>query len=90
MEFLDGPHPATLDDEVLLRSCQVHFGRTSGPGGQNRNRRDTATTVEHLPTGIIAAATERRSQAQNRNRALFRLRQKLRACVGMQLGRAES
>ncbi|MCH2133361.1 MAG: peptide chain release factor-like protein [Phycisphaerales bacterium] len=77
MEPIPGPHPATLDDEVLLKDCDVQFGRATGPGGQNRNRRDTATTIEHRPTGIIAAATERRSQAQNRARALFRLRVKL-------------
>lgn len=81
MDTINGPHPATLEEAILLRDCEVEFGRASGPGGQNRNRRDTATTVTHVPTGIIGAATERRSQAQNRSRAIFRLRLKLASSV---------
>ncbi|MEE2907452.1 MAG: peptide chain release factor-like protein [Planctomycetota bacterium] len=81
METIEGPHPATVEEEILLRDCDIQFGRSTGPGGQNRNRRDTATTVTHRPTGIIGAATERRSQGQNRSRAMFRLRLKLASGV---------
>lgn len=55
-----------------------HF-KGSGPGGQNRNKRMTGVRVVHLPTGIVATATERRSQAQNLDAALSRLRDKIRA-----------
>ena len=81
VDIVPGPHPSTIEDAILLKDCDVQFGRTTGPGGQNRNRRDTATTIEHLPTGVIAAASERRSQAQNRARAMFRLRMKLASSV---------
>ena len=70
-------HPATLDDEALLKHCRVDRGRASGPGGQHRNKVETAITLHHLPTGVSAAATERRSQAENQRVALFRLRLKL-------------
>ena len=81
MDTIKGPHPSTLEEEDLLKECDVEFGRATGPGGQNRNRRDTATTITHRPSGVVAAATERRSQAQNRSRAVFRLRMKLAATV---------
>lgn len=75
--FVEGRHPATLDDAELLRQCKVDFGRVAGPGGQHRNKVETAVTIVHLPTGVETRATERRSQAQNRSVALFRLRLKL-------------
>ena len=56
----------------------THF-KGSGPGGQNRNKRMTGVRVVHLPTGIVAAATERRSQFQNLEQALARLDEKLAA-----------
>ena len=49
----------------------------SGPGGQHRNKASTAVRLRHPPTGLAAAATERRSQLQNRLAALARLRARL-------------
>ena len=71
------PHPAMLEESELLKHCTIEIGRVSGPGGQNRNRRDTAVWVQHVPTRIEAQATERRSQAQNRHMAIKRLRRRL-------------
>jgi hypothetical protein len=67
-------HPATLDPDTLLDSCETKFTRRSGPGGQNRNKVETAVILTHRPTGIAAEASERRTQAENLRAALFRLR----------------
>ena len=67
-------HPAEVASEKLLAQCDVRFLRRSGPGGQHRNKVSTAVVLVHRPTGIKAEANERRSQAENRAAALFRLR----------------
>ena len=74
---ITGPHPATLEEQVFLSQCVIETGRVSGPGGQHRNRVDTAVFIKHLPTGVETHATERRSQAQNRHMAIKRLRRRL-------------
>lgn len=63
-----------LSDAELLAQCRFDRFRVSGPGGQHRNRRDTAVRLVHNPSGIAGQASERRSQAQNRAVALARLR----------------
>jgi len=72
-----GMHPAALPDDELIRACEFRRQRRSGPGGQHRNKVETAVFIRHLPTGVEASATERRSQEQNRQQALFRLRIRL-------------
>ena len=70
-------HPATLTPEELLRQCAETRTRRGGPGGQHRNKVETAVVLLHSPTGISAEAAERRSQAENRRMALKRLRLRL-------------
>ena len=70
-------HPATFSDEQLLVECSRRTTRRTGPGGQHRNKVETAVVLTHIPTGIRAEANESRSQAQNGKSALFRLRQSL-------------
>lgn len=77
MTFVSPPHPAALDERTLLKQCELSFGRLSGPGGQNRNKVETAAHLKHVPTGIEASATERRRQYENRKVAFRRLRIKL-------------
>ncbi|QQE13649.1 peptide chain release factor-like protein [Planctomycetota bacterium] len=68
------PHPATIDPDALLKQCKIERTRASGPGGQHRNKVETAIRITHNPTNILAQASERRSQAENQKVALFRLR----------------
>jgi hypothetical protein len=70
-------HPAALPADELLRDCSVTFTRRSGPGGQNRNKVETAVVLTHRPSGITAQAAEERSQAANRAAAVDRLRKRL-------------
>lgn len=70
-------HPSTLDPRMLLAECQSATTRRSGPGGQHRNKVETAVVLTHGPTGISAEANEQRSQQANRQRAFTRLRMRL-------------
>lgn len=67
-------HPACLSDESLLKECDLTRGRASGPGGQHRNKVETAVVLVHTRTGIRGQASERRSQNENKRLALRRLR----------------
>jgi len=70
-------HPAALDPDVLAAECEFRATRGSGPGGQNRNKVETAVILTHRPTGTSAQASERRTQVENRRVALRRLRLEL-------------
>lgn len=63
-----------LDDEVLLAQCELDRFRASGPGGQKRNKTDSAVRLRHRPSGLVGESNESRSQHENRARALRRLR----------------
>jgi hypothetical protein len=67
----------SLDDDQLLRQCDVDTYRASGPGGQKRNKTSSAVRLRHVPSGLIVIAEESRSQHENKAKALRRLRQAL-------------
>jgi len=68
---------ARLSDAQLLAQCEVDTYRASGPGGQKRNKTSSAVRLRHPPSGLIVIAEESRSQHENRERALRRLRRAL-------------
>lgn len=74
-------HPARLAEDDLLKQCELGKGRSSGPGGQHRNKVETLVRLKHRPTGVEAHAGERRSAEENRRVALFRLRLALALAV---------
>lgn len=63
----------------LLAECEVDTYRASGPGGQHRNKTESAVRLRHLPSGLVRVATEDRSQSRNRVMALERLYKALEA-----------
>lgn len=56
---------------------KIEFARSSGPGGQNVNKRETAVRIVHIPTNISVHASGERSQEQNREQAMGILRAKI-------------
>ena len=68
-----------LDEEALLRQCDLHTYKSSGPGGQHRNKVSSAVRVRHRPTGISAHGDDSRSQSENKLLAIRRLRMNI-AC----------
>jgi ribosome-associated protein len=65
------------DPQVLKKQVVVETYRSRGPGGQRKNKVETAVRLKHLPSGITVVATEHRSQSENRKLAFERLRDRL-------------
>jgi protein subunit release factor B len=70
------------DIEALRRQVTIETFRSRGPGGQRKNKTETAVRLKHLPSGITVTATEHRFQSQNLSLAFERLQKRL-----MQLNR---
>jgi len=76
--FPEGAYPfIKLNDSLLVQQCSLDTYTASGPGGQHRNRTYSAVRIRHLETGISAVAEESRSQHENRQAALHRIRRAL-------------
>lgn len=64
-------------ENVRRGDLEIRAYRGSGPGGQNKNKRDTCVRIRHKPTGLVATAEEGRTQGENRRRAFVRLAKRL-------------
>ena len=69
--------PQDKEVEIPESDISVEFTKSSGPGGQNVNKRETAVRVVHLPTKISVHIDSERSQLQNREKAMSILEGKL-------------
>lgn len=68
-------------DDALLRQCTEERYKASGPGGQRRNKVETALRIRHEPTGVVAKAAESRYLHSNRTYAARRVRDKIALAV---------
>ena len=71
------PKAKESDIEIRSEDLEISFFRSSGPGGQNVNKVETAVRITHKPTGVIVSSQEGRSQYHNRLKAMEVLRTKL-------------
>jgi len=62
---------------ISEKDIDIEYYRASGPGGQRRNKKDTAVRAVHRPTGISAVAAESRYRSRNLKNALERLTRKV-------------
>lgn len=77
MELNEKGQPVDSPIDRLKKEVEVDFYKSSGPGGQRKNKRETAVRLRHIPTGIVVIATESRSQAANLELAYKRLYERL-------------
>jgi peptide chain release factor 2 len=66
-----------IDIDLNEKDLRIETFRSSGAGGQNVQKNETAIRIIHVPTGVVVAVQDQRSQAQNRERALQVLKSRL-------------
>ena len=69
--------PKRTETKIRTDELKIDLFRSSGPGGQNVNKRETAVRITHLPTGIVVASQNERNQLQNKENAMAILEAKI-------------